>query len=139
MTADALMKRLLWIASLAVLLIAVVGGLLGYFSAGMNGLVSALIGAGLALLFCGATILSVLIGQRLDPNAFFGVVLGAWLAKLLVFLVIVFLLRGQPFVVNSILVATMLVAAAVTVAMDAYLVLTARIAITEVPNSKSGA
>ncbi len=80
--------------------LAIVAGTIGYLVAGLPGLWGGLLGAGLAFLFLGLTAASILLGQRLtadDPGSplFFGVVLGAWLLKLIVFFIFMFWLRGQ--------------------------------------------
>jgi hypothetical protein len=80
--------------------LAIVAGGVGYLVAGVPGLWGGLLGAVLAFLFLGLTAGSILLGQRLtadDPGSplFFGVVLGAWLLKLIVFFVFMFWLRGQ--------------------------------------------
>ena len=80
--------------------LAIVAGTVGYLVAGLPGLWGGLLGAALAFLFLGLTAASILLGQRLtvdDPGSplFFGVVLGAWLLKLIVFFIFMFWLRGQ--------------------------------------------
>jgi hypothetical protein len=80
--------------------LAIVAGTVGYLVAGLPGLWGGLLGAGLAFVFLGLTAGSIILGQRLtadDPGSplFFGVVLGAWLLKLIVFFIFMFWLRGQ--------------------------------------------
>ncbi|WP_353815487.1 hypothetical protein [Agromyces sp. SYSU T00266] len=79
--------------------IAVVGGILGLVFAGTEGLVSALLGTLIAVVFMGITGASILLANRfagsdLFVGAFFGIVLGGWLLKFIVFIVLVVLLRG---------------------------------------------
>ncbi|WBM79611.1 hypothetical protein KIV56_15110 [Cryobacterium breve] len=83
--------------------IAVVGMIAGGLAAGGIGVLSALIGTGMALVFMGITAGSILIANRFAGTAaavgaFFGIVLGGWLLKFVVFLVLVVLLKGQPWV-----------------------------------------
>ena len=80
--------------------LAIVASVVGFLVAGTSGLWAGLLGAALAFLFLGLTAGSILLGQRLtvdDPNSplFYGVVLGAWLLKLVVFFIFMFWLRGQ--------------------------------------------
>ena len=101
-TASVLGRALVYGAILTVA-IAVVGSVAGYFAAGIPGLLSALIGAGLTALFMGFTALSIVIASRVtkgEPSStlFFGIVLGMWLLKFVVFIVILVLLRTQPFI-----------------------------------------
>ena len=82
------------------LALGVVASIVGLLVAGLPGLWAGLLGAGLAFLFLGLTAGSIILGQRLtadDPASplFFGIVLGAWLLKLVVFFIFMFWLRGQ--------------------------------------------
>ncbi|MGR2753168.1 hypothetical protein [Agromyces arachidis] len=93
-----LRRALLWGALLAAV-IAVVGGVLGFAFAGVEGLVSALLGTLLAVLFMAITGASILLANRfagtdLFVGAFFGIVLGGWLLKFILFIVLMVLLRG---------------------------------------------
>ncbi len=83
--------------------LAVVGALVGYLAAGESGLWSALLGVLLAAVFLGITSVSILIANRwfgtdLYVPIFFGIVLGGWLLKFIVFLVVLFVVRDQPWV-----------------------------------------
>ena len=107
--------------------IAVLGGGLGLIFAGVAGLVSGLIGATLALLFSSLTALSVFFGGKLSLGGFFGVVLGGWIAKLLVFIGLVLLLKGASFIVGPILFVCVVVSVIGSLALDAIVVLKTRI------------
>lgn len=81
--------------------VAIVAGSIGYLVAGVPGLVGGLLGAALAAVFLGLTAVSFLIAARVAKGdstnpVFFGVVVGVWLLKLIVFFVVEVLLRGQP-------------------------------------------
>ncbi len=83
--------------------LAVLAGGIGLLVAGLAGLWGGLLGALLAFAFLALTAGSILLGQRLtvgDPNSplFYGVVLGSWLLKLIVFFVFMFWLRGQDWI-----------------------------------------
>lgn len=87
----------------AVLAVAVAlgAGSIGWLVAGGPGLIGGLLGAGLAGVFLGLTAVSFLIAGRVAKGdstspAFFGIVVGVWLLKLVVFVVVEVLLRGQP-------------------------------------------
>lgn len=93
-----LRRALLWGGVLAAG-IAVVGGVLGFVFAGTEGLVSALLGTLIAVLFMGLTVGSILLANRFAGSdvfvgAFFGIVLGGWLLKFILFIVLVVALRG---------------------------------------------
>lgn len=102
MKSSAILGRALAYGAILTVGIAVVGSLIGFLVAGSSGLVSALIGAGLTALFMALTAGSIVIASRAtngDPSStlFFGIVLGAWLLKFIVFIAILVILRGQPF------------------------------------------
>jgi len=97
-----LRRTLIWSAA-AMGVLAVLAGVIGFLVAQGEGLVSGLLGVLLAMLFLGITALSILIANRWfgDPlyvQLFFAIVLGGWLLKLGVFVVIMIVLSGQPWI-----------------------------------------
>jgi hypothetical protein len=81
--------------------VAIVAGSIGLLVAGAPGLIGGLLGAALAAVFLGLTAVSFLIAGRVAKGdstnpVFFGIVVGVWLLKLIVFIVVEVLLRGQP-------------------------------------------
>ncbi len=97
-----LRRTLVWSAVATVVLALVAGGI-GFAVAQGEGLISGLLGVLLAALFLGITGLSILIANRWygDPlyvQLFFAIGLGGWLLKLGVFVVVMILLAGQPWI-----------------------------------------
>ena len=84
---SSVMKRVLKFGALLVLAILVLGSLIGYFVAGIAGILAALAGSLAALAFTGLTALSVLVGSKLSLPGFLGAVLGGWLLKMVLFLI----------------------------------------------------
>lgn len=125
--ANNLFTRALKLGSLLIAAIAVVGGLVGLLVAGTNGLVSALIGAGLTLVFVTLTALSVWLGSKLPLGGFFGAVLGGWLVKIVGFALVVGSLKGADFINGPVLFFTLVAAILGSLALDSVLVLKARI------------
>jgi hypothetical protein len=83
--------------------IAVAGMLLGGLFAGWIGVTSALIGTLMAAVFLSLTAASILlanrfIGSDLYVGLFFGIVLGSWIVKFILFLVLAIVLRDQPWI-----------------------------------------
>jgi hypothetical protein len=81
--------------------VAVVAGSIGLLVAGVPGLIGGLLGAALSAVFLGLTAGSMLVAGRVAKGdstnpVFFGIVIGVWLLKLVVFIVVEVLLRGQP-------------------------------------------
>ncbi|WP_368499544.1 hypothetical protein [Herbiconiux sp. A18JL235] len=107
--------------------IAVVGGVVGYLADGWTGTVSALIGTAMVLVFAGITAASILVANRftaspLYTTLFFVIVLGSWIVKFVLFIVLVVLLRGQPFVNDLILFLSIVVAVIGTLVVDVVVV-----------------
>lgn len=97
---------LIWGAAVTAL-IAVVGGVVGLFVDGSRGLVSALLGAVVALIFLSVTAVSILLANRkmgsdLFVPIFFAGVMGGWLVKFVVFLVLAWAVKQQEWVNDTI-------------------------------------
>lgn len=73
---ETVFKKVLKQGSLLIAIIAALGSAIGFLVAGQAGLVSALIGAGLTLVFVSLTALSVWFGGKLSLGGFFAVVMG---------------------------------------------------------------
>ncbi|MEY3933716.1 MAG: hypothetical protein RLZZ606_315 [Actinomycetota bacterium] len=82
------MQRVLKLGSLLVLGVTVIGSIVGFLVAGTSGLLAALAGGAAAFAFTALTVLSLLFGSKLNLGGFLGVVLGGWLIKVLLFLVL---------------------------------------------------
>jgi len=123
MTPTPILRTALIYGGILTLVIAVIGSVLGYLVAGTNGLVSALIGTAVTALFMVFSAVSIMIAQRVtrdDPSItlFFGVVLGAWLLKFVVFIVIVVLLRTAPWLDPMVFFISILAAVIGSLAVD---------------------
>jgi hypothetical protein len=117
-----ILTEVLKYTGLLAIAIAVIGGGLGYLFAGTDGLISALIGTALAVLFASITAASIIGAMRFDIAAFFGIVMGAWLLKIVVFIVILALLRDAPFVQTMVLFLTVIAGAVGTMLIDVIVV-----------------
>ena len=95
-----LRRTLIW-SAVATAVLAIVAGGVGFAVAQGEGLVSGLLGVLLSALFLAITGISILVANRWygDPlyvQLFFAIVLGGWLLKLGVFVLVMILLAGQP-------------------------------------------
>ncbi|MFJ4016378.1 hypothetical protein [Microbacterium sp. NPDC090014] len=121
-----LRKTLIWSAvSMAVL--AIVAGAIGLLVGGTEGLVSGLLGVVLAMLFLGITALSILIANRWfgDPlyvQLFFAIVLGGWLLKLGLFVVIMIVLSGQPWIEPMVFFLSIVAGVVATLVIDVIVI-----------------
>lgn len=131
-----LRKTLLW-ATLVTAVLAVVGAVVGYLLEGVTGLWSALAGILLAAVFLGITGASILIANRWfgDPlylPIFFGIVLGGWILKLILFVVALLVLRGQPWIDPVIFFVAVVVSILASLIVDVVVVTRMRVPTTEV-------
>ena len=120
-----LKRTLLW-GFIGAGILAVVGGILSYFVAGGVGALSAVLGAFFAAVFLGITAASILVAVRFDIVAFFGIVLGAWLIKFVIFIVAAVLLKNQSWVSAPILFLTMIVGVVISLTIDVLVVMKSR-------------
>jgi cation transport ATPase len=101
---------------LAVLTVVGIG--IGYAVAGRPGVWGALIGVALAALFSGTTVLSMLRTARSTATTMAAVVMGAWLGKVAVLIVVLAVLRNQHFYSRGVLVAVLFVAVVGSALLD---------------------
>jgi hypothetical protein len=130
-SADQLFKKVLGQTALLTGLIASLGSMAGFIVEGMNGVVSALIGAGLAFAFGALTVVSMIIGRKLSLAGFFGVVMGGWLIKLIGFALLARSLQGAEFINGPVLFLTLVAAILGSLVIDSIAVLSARIPVVE--------
>lgn len=131
-TSNPVLKRALKYGALLALVIVVVMGIIGVIVDGGPGVVGALIGTAMALVFTGITAASILLANRFTGSdmfvgAFFGIVLGSWLVKFVVFIVLSLILKGQPWVNPLILFISIVVGVVGSLAVDVVVVARSRV------------
>ena len=112
--------------------VAIVAGSIGFLVAGTPGLIGGLLGAALAAIFLGLTAASFLIAGRVTKGdstspIFFGIVIGVWLLKLIVFIVVEVLLRGQPWFNALVFFGSVVVVVIGSLVLDAVAMYRARV------------
>ena len=112
--------------------LAVLGGLIGFLVAGTDGLWSALVGVLVAAAFLLITVASILIANRWygDPlyvPLFFGIVLGGWILKFIVFIVLLLVLRGQPWIEPMVFFLAVVVSVLASLIVDVVVLLRMRV------------
>lgn len=125
-SARGVLLRALTLTLILAALIAVVGGAIGYAVAGTDGLLSALIGTGLAIVFAAITTVTLLAAIKMSFNAFFGVVLGSWLVKAVLFIALLAVVKGLPFVQPMVLFLSICAAVIGTLAIDVVVAMKSR-------------
>ena len=121
--------------------IAVIAVVIGALVAGGVGVGSALIGAAMGLVFLGITAASILYANRyaggeLFAGIFFAIVLGGWILKFVVFLVIAVLLRHQPWVNPYVLFLSIIAGVIGSLVVDVVVVMRSRIPLAVEPGPR---
>lgn len=122
---------LVWSGTVTAIL-AVVGGIVGFLVAGTTGMWSALAGVLVAAVFLGITGASILIANRWFGNdlyvpIFFGIVMGGWILKFVVFIVILLVLRGQPWIEPTVFFVAAVVSVLASLVVDVIVMVRMRV------------
>lgn len=130
-TSIPVLRRILVYGGFLALGIGVVGAIVGGLVAGGPGVVSALVGTVMAVVFMGITAGSILLANRFAGSeaavgAFFAIVLGGWLVKFVVFLVIVVLIKDQPWINPVVLFLSIIAGVIGSLIVDAVVVMKSR-------------
>lgn len=94
---------------------------------GLPGIWGVLLGAAIGGGFMLATVISVLMTSSTSPTVTGAVVLGGWLVKLVVLLLVLMLIRDMTFYSSVALFVTMLLSLIVVLVTEAYGVITSRV------------
>jgi hypothetical protein len=131
-TSNPVLKRaLIWGAALAGVIL-VVSGVLGLVFAGVEGLVSAIVGTVMAVVFMAITAASIMLANRFAGSdvfvgAFFGIVLGGWLLKFILFIVLVLVLRDAPWLNGTVLFLSIVAGVLASLVVDVLVVARSRL------------
>lgn len=102
--------------------VAVVGVGAGYLIAGTEGVWGALMGVGVTLLFSGTTIWSMIFTADKSPSTTMAVVMGAWLAKMVVLIAILATVGQSDGFHRTVFAVIVLVGVVGSAALDMYAV-----------------
>jgi hypothetical protein len=112
--------------------VAVVAGIIGLLVSGVPGLIGGLLGAALSFVYLGLTAVSFLVAARVTGNdlsspLFFGIILGVWVIKLVLFVVLAVWLRGQTWLDPTVFFVTVIVAVIGSLVIDSVAVARTRV------------
>lgn len=128
-----LLKAVRWgLISTLVLVLAFAG--IGWLASGTEGVIGGALGAAIGGFFLLMTAGSIAFANRFIDSpiyvgVFFGIVLGAWLLKFILFIVILVLLRDQTWLDSRILFFGLVASVLASLALDAIIATKARIPI----------
>ncbi len=108
-------------------LLLVVGGAAGWFTSGLPGVWGALIGVGITLVFSGTTVVAMLRTAEATATTTAAVVMGSWLAKMIVVIVVLAVIRDQTFYDRAVLAAVLAVGVVGSALLDYRAVLRGRV------------
>ncbi|TFD69959.1 hypothetical protein [Cryobacterium gelidum] len=130
-TSIPVLRRILIYGAWVAIAIAVVGSVIGYFIDGGTGVLSALIGTVMSVAFMGITAGSILLANRVAGNesaigGFFGIIMGGWLLKFVVFLVLLVVLQDREWIQPMVLFFCIVAGVVGSLVVDAVVVMTSR-------------
>lgn len=96
----------------------VLGTAIGFAVDGAAGVWAALMGVGVALVFSGTTIWSMIHTADKSPNYLMGVVLGAWVGKIAFLMIVIFVIRDLDFYNKTIFAIVLLLGAVGSAGLD---------------------
>ena len=131
-SSNPVLRDVLKYGAILALVIAVVGAVLGGVFAGWIGVTSAIIGTLMALVFLSITALSILIANRfigspVFAGIFFAVVLGGWLVKFVLFIVLAVVLKDQPWINPVVLFLSLIAGVIGSLVVDMVVVFRSRL------------
>ena len=130
-TSIPVLRRILVYGGWVALAIAVVGSVIGYLVGGGTGVLSALIGTVMSVAFMGITAGSILLANRVAGTesaigSFFGIIMGGWLLKFVVFLVLLVVLQGREWIQPMVLFLCIIAGVIGSLVVDAVVVMKSR-------------
>lgn len=132
-----LLKAVRWGLLITALLIVAFAGI-GWLVSGQEGLIGGVIGAAIGGVFVGLTAGSIAFANRFIENPayitmFFAIVMGAWLLKFVIFIVLILLLRGQPWLDGPMLFFGLLASVIAGLMIDVLLIVRSRMPVIQLP------
>ncbi len=121
------MRRVLRTGGIAAAVALPVSGLAGWLLAGPEGAWGALIGMGMAVAFFGITVTLSLATARMAPTQLGVAVLASWLAKMVVLLALLVVLRGMDFYSRPALLISLLIGTIGCLLLEARIVATTKV------------
>jgi hypothetical protein len=131
-----ILTRALRYGTILTIIVLVVGGLIGYLVGGVAGLVSALLGAGVTAVFMGLTAGSFVVASRVAKlpegiAVYYGIILGTFIIKFVIFLVLVISLRYVSWLNPTVFGFTVIAAVLGTLIVDSLALIRGRVPYTD--------
>lgn len=133
---DVMRRSLTWSIALAVV-VGFVGATVGLIVAGGPGVAGAFWGAGMAVVFLGITTLSIRVAAHFSPTVFFAIVMGSWMIKMVLFLVLVVVLGKSDTVNGPVLFFCLVIVMLGTLTIDVVTMARGRVPYVDTPEGDS--
>jgi hypothetical protein len=139
------LRRALRYGIFLTILVIVAGSGIGYLVGGIPGLISGLVAAAVTAIFMGLTVVSFLVASRVAKlpegiGLYYGIILGTFLLKFVIFLVLVFSFRGASWLNPTVFGFTTIAAVLGTLIVDGLAVGLSRVPYTDavLPGESAG-
>lgn len=130
-TVGALMAQILRRLAVATAVVTVLGVVAGLLLVGMPGLWGAVIGGAIGVIFCLTTVITMKMSEGRSPQFLAAAVLGGWLAKMAVIIVILAVIKDLTFYDRVVLVVTLVAIVLASLVIEMLAVRAARIPVVE--------
>ncbi|MGO3147615.1 MAG: 3-oxoacyl-ACP reductase [Leucobacter sp.] len=132
-----LLKALRWGVIITLALIVVFAGI-GWLVSGSEGLIGGVIGTAMGGLFLGLTVGSIAFANRFVESPsyivmFFAIVMGSWILKFVIFIVLLIVLRDQPWLDGYVLFFGLLASVLAALAIDVVVITRSRMPVIQLP------
>ncbi|PWD52172.1 hypothetical protein C8046_17540 [Serinibacter arcticus] len=111
--------------------VTVLGAVVGLLTSGTPGLWGALLGGVVGIIFCLTTVVTMLVSEGRSPQFLAVAVLGGWLAKMIVIVALLMVLRGFDFYDRYVLAGTLGVIVIASLVVEMRAVTSARVPVVE--------
>lgn len=131
MSSNPILRSTLIYGGIVAAVLAIVAGGVGFAVDGQRGLVSGVIGIAISAFFLGLTAGSILFANRYRDSdvyipVFFGIVMGGWILKFVIFFAVAFILRDQEWIAPTILFVSLIVGTLATLVVDVFVIAKSR-------------
>jgi hypothetical protein len=121
------MRRILRVGALGALVFIPAAALIGLGLGGVPGLWAGVLGALVPLAFFGVTVVIGLLSARMSTTALGAVVLGSWLLKMILLILVLVALRGADFYDRTVFGVVLLVGTIGALTLEALVVVRTRV------------
>lgn len=136
-TLKGVLSRILRQVAVVTVVVTVLGAVVGLLTLGSTGLWGALLGGVVGVVFCVTTVVTMLVSEGRSPQFLAVAVLGGWLAKMILIVAMLAVLRGMDFYDRYVLAGTLAAIVLAALVIEARAVMTARVPVVD-PEARAG-